>query len=187
MRVVQRRDLHAVLVDEFRVLNVEPAFLHRLVVQEGAGVWGGKRDLDGVRVDLFGEFHCFLQGFLCLAGQADDEGAVDFDAELVAVSGEALGDVYAHAFFDVVEDLLVAGLVTHEEQAQAVFFQDFQGFVWHVGFGVAGPGDAELAEFDGDGLGAGQVISEGIVVEHEFLHLGEEFFRAFDFGDDVFH
>src|SRR5690348_14062519 len=34
VRVVQRRDLHAALVDQLRMLRVEPAVLDRLVVEE---------------------------------------------------------------------------------------------------------------------------------------------------------
>ena len=52
MRIVQRRDLHAVVVDQLGVRFVEPAVLHRLPVQEGAGIGRGQRHLDGVRIDL---------------------------------------------------------------------------------------------------------------------------------------
>ena len=90
MRVVQRRDLNAVFVHQFGMLGIEPAVLHRLIVQEGAGIGRGERDLDGVRVDLGGEADGFLDGFLRLTGQAEDEGAVDLDSELVAVLGESL-------------------------------------------------------------------------------------------------
>ena len=49
------------------------------------------------------------------------------DAKLAAVLGEALGDVDAHAFLDVVEDLLVAGFIADEQQPQAVVLEHFQG------------------------------------------------------------
>ena len=52
MRIVQRRDLHAVVVDQLGVVVVEPAVLHRLLVEERARIGRGERDLDGVRVDL---------------------------------------------------------------------------------------------------------------------------------------
>ena len=41
-------------------------------------------------------------------GRPEDQGAVDRDAEVVAVLGEALGNVHQHALLDVVQDLLVA-------------------------------------------------------------------------------
>ena len=53
-------------------------------------------------------------------GRPEDEGAVDLDAELVAVLGEALRHVDQHALLDVVQDLLVAGLVADHEQPAAV-------------------------------------------------------------------
>src|ERR1700760_1104136 len=86
--VRQRGDLHAVLVDQFGMLGGEPAILHRLAIEEGAGIWRGQRHLDGVRVDSRGEADGLLDGLLRLARQPQDEGAVDLDAEVVAVAGE---------------------------------------------------------------------------------------------------
>ena len=154
MRIVQRRDLDAVLVDQFGVRGVEPAVLHRLVVEEGAGIGRGQRHLDGVRVDPWRPADRLGDRLAGLARQAEDEGAVDGDAELVAVLGELLGDLDAHALLDVVQDLLVAGLVADQQQAQAAFLEHLQRLARHVGLGVARPGDAELAELPGDGLGA---------------------------------
>ncbi len=137
-------------------------------------------------VDLDRPFDGLLDRFAGFAGQAQDERAVDLDAQLVAILGEFLGDFDQHAFFDVVQDLLVAALVADEQQAEAVILEDFQGFARHVGFGVAGPGDAEFAELAGDGFGAGQVVGEGVVVEEPFAGLREEFHTLADFGGDVF-
>ena len=53
-------------------------------------------------------------------GRPEDEGAVDGDAELVAVLGEAARHVDQHALLDVVQDLLVAGFVADQQQAQPV-------------------------------------------------------------------
>ena len=69
---------------------VQPAVLHRLLVQERPRIRRRQRHLDGVRVDLGGEADRLLDRLLRLARQAQDEGAVDLDAELVAVLGEAL-------------------------------------------------------------------------------------------------
>ena len=94
-------------------------------------------------------------------------------------------NVDAHALLDVVQDLLVAGLVADQQQAQAVVAQHLEGFARHVGLGVARPGDAELAQLAGDRLGARQVVGEGVVVEEEFLHLREGFLRPGDLLDHV--
>ena len=64
-------------------------------------------------------------------------------------------------------------LVADEQQAQAVVLQHLEGVARHVGLGVAGPGDAELADFLGQRLDAGQVVGQRVVVEEEFLHFGE--------------
>jgi hypothetical protein len=66
-----------------------------------------------------------------LARQADDKGAVNGD-----------------------ENLLVPGLVSHEQQAQAIVPQDLQRLVGDVGFRVARPGQAQFSQAAGDLLGA---------------------------------
>ena len=73
-----------------------------------------------------------------------------------------------HALLDVVQNLLVAGFVADEEQPQPVVLEHFKRLPRHVGLGVAGPDDAELAQFLGDRFGARQVVGEGVVVEEEF-------------------
>ena len=108
---------------------------------------------------------------LALAGQPEDEGAVDGDAELVAVLGEAPRHVDAHALPDVVQDLLIAAFVADQQQPQAVVAHDLERLARHIGLGVARPGDAELAELARDRLGARAVVGEGVVVEEELLHL----------------
>ena len=150
VRIVQRRDLDAVVVDQIGVVGVEPAVLLGLLVQERAGIRRRERNLDGVRVDLLGEADGFLNGFLGFARQAEDEGAVDLDAQLVAVLGELPRDVDQHALLDVVQDLLVAGLVADDEQPAAVVGQHFEGLARHIALGVAGPDDAELADLPGE-------------------------------------
>src|SRR5579871_4679369 len=96
----------------------------------------------------------FLHGLLGLPREAENEGAVDRDAEIVAVAGEPARDVDPHPLLDIVQDLLVAGLVADEQQPQTVVTHDFQGRARHIGFGVARPGDAEPAQFAGDRLRA---------------------------------
>ena len=132
-----------------------------------------------------GELDRFLDRVLVFAGQAQDEGAVDFYAELVAVLGEAAGDVDQHALLDVVQDLLVAAFVADEEQAQAVVFQNLQRAAGDIGFGVAGPGDAQACRVLSRSLGARQVVRERVVVEEIFAHLREHLLALADFLGDV--
>ena len=68
------------------------------------------------------------------------------DAKLAAILGEALGDVDQQALLDVVQDLLIAGFVADQQQTKAIVLHHFQRLARHVGFGIARPGDAELAQ-----------------------------------------
>src|SRR6266852_6033442 len=126
-----------------------------------------------LRVVLGGKPDGFFDRLLGLAGEAEDEGTVDRDAELVAILGEAARDIDPHALLDVVEDLLVAGLVADEQEAQPVVAQNLERRARHVRLGVARPGDAELAELAGDRLGARAIVGERVIVEKEFLDLRE--------------
>src|SRR5207237_3296141 len=83
MRVMQRRDLHAALIGQFGVRQVEPAILDCLAMQIGAGVRCGERHLDRVRVDLGGELDGFLDRLFGLAGEVKVEGCMYRDAKNV--------------------------------------------------------------------------------------------------------
>ncbi len=110
---------------------------------------------------------------------------MDRDPEFVAILGKPPRDVDAHPLLDVVEDLLVAGLVADEQQPQSVVAQYLQRRARHIGLGVARPGHAELAELAGDRLGARPVIGKRVVVEEELLHLREIALCEADFVDDM--
>src|SRR5208283_4475707 len=120
MRIMQRRDLYAAVIDQLRVVRVEPAVLDRLLVEERPRVWRGQGNLDRVRVDLGGEADGFLDRLPRLPRQAEDERAVNLHTQFMAVTGEFPRDLDSHALLDVVQDLLVAALIAHQQQAQAV-------------------------------------------------------------------
>src|SRR6185369_7849289 len=60
---------------------------------------------------------------LSLARQAENERAVDDDAEIVAILGEAARDVDQHALLDVVENLLIADLARQRLDARQIVGQ----------------------------------------------------------------
>src|SRR5579862_314079 len=111
MRIVERRYLYAVIVDQLCVCVVEPAIFEGLAMEERAGIRRGEGNLDRMRIDLRGEADGLLDGFLGFTRKAEDEGAVNGDSKLVTVLGEPAGHVDAHALLDVVQDLLIAGFV----------------------------------------------------------------------------
>ena len=160
-------------VHELRVAR-KPAILLRLAVKLGAGIRRGEADLQGERVDLFRKLDGLADRLPRLAGQAEDEGAVDGDAELFAVRRELPRLLQPDAFLDVVEDALVAAFVADEEQPQPGVAHRFQGLVIHVRPRVAAPGQAEFAELPRDLAGARLHGGEGVVVEKKLLHLREK-------------
>ena len=130
-------------------------------------------------------FDRLLDRLARLARQAEDEGAVDRDAELVAVLGEAARDVGAQAFLDVVQDLVVAGFVADQQQAQAVVVHDLQGLVRHIGLGVAATRSRRACPAARDLLDARLGVGEGVVVEHDLLHLGHVLLDPLHLGENV--
>ena len=88
--------------------------------------------MDRRRVHLAREAHRLGDRLARLARQAEDEGAVDHDAEVVAVAGEAARALDADAFLDVAQDLLVAALVADHEEPKPVVLQHLQRLARHV-------------------------------------------------------
>ncbi len=120
-------------------------------------------------------------------GKPENESAVNQDAELAAVFGEAPRDIGAQPLLDVEQDLIVARFVADQQQPQAVVLHHLQGLVGHVGLGVAAPSHAELAHAARDGLDARQVrgVGEGVVVEHDLLHFRHVLLDPPHFCEDV--
>src|SRR5262249_22244097 len=144
-----------------------------------------ERDLDRVRVDLPRKADRLPDRLSRLAREPDDEGAVDSDAELVAVLGETASDVDPRPLANIVEDLLAAALVPDKAEAQAVLLQDSQSLVRHIRFGIAGPGDSDFRQLARDLFGARPVVGEGVVVEEVLAHLRETALGAGDLGRHV--
>ncbi len=88
VRIMQRGDLHAARIDEFGMRRVEPAVLQRIAIELGARIGSRERDLDGVRIDLGGKPDGLLDRLPGLAGKPENKGAVDGDAELMAILGK---------------------------------------------------------------------------------------------------
>ena len=103
----------------------------------------------------------------------------------VAGLGEAPHLVQGDALLDVLENLFVAALVADQEEPQPGILERFDGVVVQVGAAVATPGDAERGEFLGDLAGAREVGGEGVVIEEELPHLGEELLHVGHFVGDV--
>ena len=171
VRIRQRAHLGAAVVDE--CLSREPPVVDRLTEELGAGIRRGDRYLNRVGVNVAGEADGFLDGLRGLAWQSQDERAVDLDPERLRALRELAGDVQANALLHVVQDLLVAGLVSHEQQAEPVVLHDLQRLVRNVGFGVAGPRHAELAQTPRERLDARQIVGQRVVVEKVLAHQGE--------------
>ena len=76
-------------------------------------------------------------------------------------------------------------LVADEQQPQAVVLHHLQRLIGDIGLGIAGPGQAKLADFLRERLGARQIVGERVVVEEELLHLWEGRLRPCQFLDDV--
>ena len=82
---MERRNLHAPVVDQVRILFVQPSVLKGLPIKICAGIRCCYRHLESVRIDFTGKPDRLLDRLLRLTGQAENKGAVDDYAELVAV------------------------------------------------------------------------------------------------------
>src|SRR5690349_21324740 len=119
MRVMQGRYLHAVVIDQFGTL-IQPAILLRLAVQKSPGIRRRQRDLDRMRIDLLREIQRLLNRLLRFARKTKNESAVNDNAKIVAIPGELLRDLDPHPFLDVIQNLLIAGFISDEQQTQTI-------------------------------------------------------------------
>src|SRR5262249_31788656 len=109
----------------------------------------------------------------------------DQDAQVVAIASEATRELDPHALLDIEQDLLIAGLVTDQQQPQTVVLHHLERLARHVGLGVAGPGDPELAELAGQSFDARYVIGQRVIVEEDLPHLWEGLLGPFHLGNDI--
>ncbi len=75
----------------------------------------GHGNLNGFAVEFFCVLDGLFDGLLGLAGQADDEIAVNVDANFLAVLNESAAHFDGGALLDVLQDLRVAGFETHDQ------------------------------------------------------------------------
>src|SRR5580658_578230 len=112
VRVRQGGKLGAALAHQSgAVLVGEPPVLHRPLVQLSPRIGSRDRNLNGVRVHFPGEADRLLYGLPGLSRQSEYEGPVDGDPQIPAVTGETSRPVDPQALLDVVEYLLVTGLI----------------------------------------------------------------------------
>ena len=143
------------------------------VVHRGAGIRRRERALQRLGLHLLREADRLFDRLARLAGQADDERAVDQNADVVAVLREATRALDRDALLDVLENLLVARLVADDEEAEPAVLHRLQRLAVDVRARVRRPRDTELAEALRDRDGALRVGRERVVVEEELLHVGE--------------
>ena len=105
---------------------------------------------------------------------------MNLDPQRMAILGELLRHVDPHALLDIDQNLLIAGLIPHQQQPQPILRHHLQRGIGHIGLGIAGPRHPQLAQLLGNRLGPRQVIGEGVIVEKQLLHLREGL-------EDVFH
>ena len=127
---------HRIDGDQVVLLNV--------IVEFRAGIGVGDGNLDGLVVQPLGEIDGLADALAGLAGQADDEIAVHQQAQLLAVGGEAFRHVDRGALLDVLQDLLVARLIAHNQQPATGFFHSLESVVIGSNARRAAPGEVCL-------------------------------------------
>src|SRR6266851_6928763 len=114
-------------------INREKTILRDVIEKFGARVRRGERDLDRFAIHFARKANRFLDRVLALARQTENKRAVNQDADVAAILGEAAGAIDADTFFDVLQNLRVAGFVADHEQAEPPVFHDLEGLVIDVG------------------------------------------------------
>ena len=101
------------------------------------------RNLDGLAIQRLGKVDGVADRLLGLARQAEDEVAVDGQAQVVAVLGEGARALHGGALLDVLENLRIAGLEAHDQQPAAGLLHRLQRLAVGGHARSAAPGQAQ--------------------------------------------
>jgi len=110
---------------------------------------------------------------------------VHYEAEFVAILGELAGALDGCAFLDVLENLLIARLIAHDQQPASGFFHGLERF--KIGRDARGtrPGQAQRLQLGAQFDGAGLLQVKGVVIEEKFFYVRPVLFRLGHFSCDV--
>ena len=114
------RQLVAAFIHHFVVAYDEPIF-YRVVIKLGSRVSMRNRNLNGLHIKFFGKRDGVVDGLAGFAGQSHDEVAVNHKPKLVTIFRELPRPFDGRALLDVFQNLLIAGFITHDEQAASRF------------------------------------------------------------------
>ncbi len=167
--------------------HAQEAFFGHLVVQLGSGHGVCQRHLDCFAVEFLGEIDGLVDRLLGFTRQANDEVAVDLDADLAAIFHEVTGHLDRGALLDVLQDLRVAGFEADDKETRTAVRHGLQFFILAVAARGAGPLEFQGLEFLAQFDGAILADVEGVVVEENLFHLREVAEGLFDFLHDVVH
>ena len=109
------------------VLLGEPPVLASHLVKFGPRIRGRQRYLHREYVEILSKAHGLLNGLLSLHRQPEDERTVDHHTHPMAGLGEATHLIGGHTLLDALEDIVVAGLVADEEEAQTAILEEPDG------------------------------------------------------------
>src|SRR5580704_10002497 len=96
---------------------------------------------------------------------------MNHQAQLVTILGELAGALDGRAFFDVLQNLLVAGFVANDQQTTARVLHRLQSFVIRRHSRSAGPGELQRFQL-GAKLDSPRFLNvEGVIVEEKFSYI----------------
>src|ERR1700722_2496534 len=145
-RIFDVRELMSAFIDHGSVVDDE-TILRGIVIELGAGIGVGDRNLDGLDVKSLGEVDGVADRFLGFAREAEDEIAMDGEAKLMTIASEVAGPFHGRAFFNVLENLRIAGFKAHNQQPASRFTHGLEGFAICGYTGGAGPGELQRFQF----------------------------------------
>src|SRR5450759_4234048 len=169
-RILDLHHLVSAIVDHFCVAG-HKAIFYREFVQFSSRVSMRHRNLDRLYVEFLGEVDRVLDGLASFSRQSEDEISVDYESQLVAILGELAGALDGRAFLDVLQNLLIARFVAHNQEPAARVFHGLERFEVGCDSRCARPGQAQRFQLGAQFDGACLLEVESVVVEEKFLHV----------------
>ena len=136
----------------------------------------GDGNLNGLHVQLFGKINGLADALAAFTGQSQDKVAMHHQTQFLGVFGELAGTFHGCALLDVLENLRIAGLIAHDQQAATGFALGLQGLVIGGDARSAGPRHVQGLQLRAQFNSARLLDVEGVIVKEEFLHPRPVFF-----------
>src|SRR5882724_5260108 len=110
----------------YHLIFLKPPIIDGFLIKCSAWIRRRERNLDCVRINLFGVSDSLLDRFMSFARESKNECSVNLDSKLPTILTETPRHISAQTLFYIKQNLVVAGLKTDQQQSKAIVLHDLE-------------------------------------------------------------